>query len=76
MNGVAKVPKKKHLFQPKCNPLFPEELVAITPETPVKTKNHPCYSQTEIKKPKAVIKTGSQSSRKLTDEEVCRLINF
>jgi len=70
-NEEAKPPKRKHLFQPKVNPLFPEELVAVTPETPVQAKNHPCYSQTEIKRPKPITKIGSQSSRKRTDEEVC-----
>ena len=71
IDRADKVPKRKHLFQPQCNPLFPEELVALTPETPAKTKDHPCYSQTEVKRPKAVMKAGSQSSRKHTIEQVC-----
>lgn len=70
IDRADKVPKRKHLFQPKCNPLFPEELVALTPETPAKTKDHPCYSQTEVKRPKAVMKAGSQSSRKHTIEQM------
>ena len=56
-----KTSRKRLLFATK--PFFPVELmVPLTPDTPVKSQSHPCFSQTEIR-PKAAVKARNQKVR-------------